>query len=234
VLNTESEYYLHSNLNRRKWEKPTPKWTKKRFQKANCLQQRFAIAPHIPQKRSQLPTSQNSDRPSHSPKAIAPHTPKSELLAAALRYRIPHIPKAIAPPHPQKANCLQQRFAIALPPHFPKANCLQQRFAIAPPHIPKQAIALPNPQTAIALPHPSTAIALPHPKKRSLGLSIGRDGIRTIAVNDIGEAIALVVNVICLSNEIIATVSIFVDDLANGIVSVVHLLIALSVNSQAI
>jgi hypothetical protein len=129
---------------------------------------------------------------------------------------------------------LQQRFAIALPPHFPKANCLQQRFAIAPPHIPKQAIALPNPQTAIALPHPSTAIALPHPKKRSLGLSIGRDGIRTIAVNDIGEAIALIVNVICLSDKIIVTVSIFVGDLTNGIVSVVHLLIALSVNSQAI
>jgi hypothetical protein len=209
VLNTESEYYLHSNLNRRKWEKPTPKWTKKRFQKANCLQQRFAIAPHIPQKRSQLPTSQNSDRTS------------------------PH-PKSDRPPHPQKANCLQQRFAIALPPHFPKANCLQQRFAIAPPHIPKQAIALPNPQTAIALPHPSTAIALPHPKKRSLGLSIGRDGIRTIAVNDIGEAIAIVVGVICLSNEIIATVSIFVDDLTNGIVSIVHPLIALSVNIHPI
>jgi len=111
---------------------------------------------------------------------------------------------------------------------------LQQRFAIAPPHIPKQAIALPNPQTAIALPHPSTAIAIPHPKKRSLGLSIGRDGIRTIAVNDIDEAIAIVVGVICLSNEIIATVSIFGDDLTNGIVSIVHLLIALSVNSHPI
>ena len=56
----------------------------------------------------------------------------------------------------------------------------------------------------------------------------------SIAVNDIGEAIAIVVGVICLSNEIIATVSIFVGDLTNGIVSVVHLLIALSVNSQAI
>ena len=53
-------------------------------------------------------------------------------------------------------------------------------------------------------------------------------------MNDIGEAIALVVNVICLSNEIIVTVSIFGDDLANGIVCIVHPLITLSVNSHPI
>jgi len=53
--------------------------------KANCLQQRFAIA--------------------------LSHPKNSELLAAALRYRISHIPRA---------NCLQQRFAIA--PHIPKSD----------------------------------------------------------------------------------------------------------------
>ena len=53
-------------------------------------------------------------------------------------------------------------------------------------------------------------------------------------MSDIGEAVKTVVGVICLSDEIIVTVSIFADDLANGIVSIVHLLIALSVNSQAI
>jgi hypothetical protein len=203
VLNTESEYYLHSNLNRRKWEKPTPTWTKKRFQKtipterfaialphpqqANCLQQRFAIALHIPKKRSHSdipksdrpPTSSKSELLAAALRYRPPTFPKSELLAAALRYRPPTFPKkrshshiskaiapptsktAIAPPHPkkrtacssaslspshtpQKANCLQQRFAIALP-HPQKANCLQQRFAIAlshpqnrsPSHIPK-------------------------------------------------------------------------------------------------
>ncbi|MDG3496288.1 MULTISPECIES: hypothetical protein [Pseudanabaena] len=69
-----------------------------------------------------------------------------------------------------------------------------------------------------------------------IGLAVGCDGIRTssIAVSDIGEAIEIVVNVICLSNEIIVTVSIFVDDLANGIVSIVHPLIALSINSHSI
>ena len=132
-----------------------------------------------------LPTSPKSDsygalryRPPTSQKRTACssaslshlHIPKSELLAAALRYRTPtsskndrtphqkaiapHPPKAIAPTSP-KANCLQQRFAIALPhpksdrtPTPQKANCLQQRFAIA-------------------LPHPQKAIALPHPQKRS-------------------------------------------------------------------
>jgi hypothetical protein len=67
-----------------------------------------------------------------------------------------------------------------------------------------------------------------------LGLAVGCDDIGSLAVRDIGEAIETVVGVICLSNEIIDTVSIFVDDLANRIVSIVHLLIALSVNSQAI
>ncbi|MDM3853016.1 MAG: hypothetical protein PT120_01685 [Aphanizomenon gracile PMC649.10] len=62
---------------------------------------RNVIAPPTPQKAIAISTSLNSDR--------SPHTPKSELLAAALRYR---------PPHLQTANCLQQRFAIA--PHIPK------------------------------------------------------------------------------------------------------------------
>jgi hypothetical protein len=55
-----------------------------------------------------------------------------------------------------------------------------------------------------------------------IGLTVGCDDIRTssIAVNDIGEAIALVVGVICLSDKIIVTVSIFVGDLTNGIVSI--------------
>jgi hypothetical protein len=59
-------------------------------------------------------------------------------------------------------------------------------------------------------------------------LAVGCDDIRTssIAVSDIGEAIALVVGVICLSDKIIVTVSIFVGDLTNGIVSIVHLLTA--------
>ncbi|MDM3848011.1 MAG: hypothetical protein PT116_24030 [Aphanizomenon gracile PMC638.10] len=88
-------------------------------QTANCLQQRFAIAPPHPPK---------SDRPPHPLKAIAPHipkqrtacssaslspstsptaialttSPKSELLAAALRYRPPHPQQRSLSPHPQK------------------------------------------------------------------------------------------------------------------------------------
>jgi hypothetical protein len=82
-------------------------------------------------------------------------SPNSELLAAALRYRTPSLPKQrtacssaslshpstsqkrLHPSNPQTANCLQQRFAIALPPTPQTANCLQQRFAIAPPQLPK-------------------------------------------------------------------------------------------------
>ena len=51
-------------------------------------------------------------------------------------------------------------------------------------------------------------------------------------MSDIGETVEIVVGIICLSNEIIVTVSIFGDDLANRIVSIIHPLIALSVNSQ--
>ncbi|MBS3026938.1 MAG: hypothetical protein HCA25_07530 [Dolichospermum sp. DET50] len=83
------------------------------IQTANCLQQRFAIAPphpkqrspipHIPKKRSPIPTpstsdrtptSQKSDRIPHIQKAIALHIPKSDRPSTS--------PKAIAPPHPQK------------------------------------------------------------------------------------------------------------------------------------
>ncbi|MEA5574809.1 hypothetical protein [Anabaena sp. UHCC 0451] len=121
-MNTESEYYLHSNLNRRKWEKPTPTWTKKRFLRRTECFCRYVIAPphptkaitlphpkkrsHIPKqrspshpkKRSHLPHTLNSDRPLTFPKAIAhpPTSSKSELLAAALRYRPSHPQKAIA------------------------------------------------------------------------------------------------------------------------------------------
>jgi len=66
-------------------------------QTANCLQQRFAIAlPQPPKQR----TACSSATLSHSP-----NLPNSELLAAALRYRIPSTS--------QTENCLQQRNAYA-------------------------------------------------------------------------------------------------------------------------
>ena len=72
--------------------------------------------------------------------------PKSELLAAALRYRTPHPPKEIATPHIPKQRSHLPTSQKRSPPTPPKANCLQQRFAIAsptsqkrsPPHIPKK------------------------------------------------------------------------------------------------
>ena len=110
-----------------------------------------------------------------------PTSPKSDSYGA-LRYRPPTSQKrtdksalALSHPHiPQTANCLQQRFAIALPhpksdrtPTSPKANCLQQRFAIALPH-PKKRAHSPHPQKEIALPHPKqrtdkSVLALSHP-----------------------------------------------------------------------
>ena len=68
-------------------------------QTANCLQQRFAIA-----------------LPSTSQTAIAPpQLPKSELLAAALRYRTPPTSQTAIP---------TERFAIALP-QLPKQRFLR-------------------------------------------------------------------------------------------------------------
>ena len=93
-----------------------------------------------------LPTSPKSDsygalryRPPTSQKRTACssaslshlHIPKSELLAAALRYRTPTSSKNDRTPH-QKAIAPHPPKAIA--PTSPKANCLQQRFAIALPH----------------------------------------------------------------------------------------------------
>jgi hypothetical protein len=84
-------------------------------QTANCLQQRFAIAP------PQFPNSDSYgalalSHPLNSKQQSHPSNfPNSELLAAALRYRTP----STSPnsdrilPTPQTANCLQQRFAIA-------------------------------------------------------------------------------------------------------------------------
>ncbi|MDM3853644.1 MAG: hypothetical protein PT120_01645 [Aphanizomenon gracile PMC649.10] len=68
----------------------------------------FVIAlPTSPNSDRTSSTSPNSDRTFHIPQLVAPHSPKSELLAAAVRYRPSLILKT--------ANCLQQRLAIALP-----------------------------------------------------------------------------------------------------------------------
>ncbi|WP_290602438.1 hypothetical protein [Anabaena sp. AL93] len=115
-MNTESEYYLHSNLNRRKWEKPTPTWTKKRFQKT-IPTERFAIA---------LP---------HPQQAIAPHNPKQRFLRSASLSHL-HTPK-------QRTACSS---ASLSPSHIPKSDsCGALRYrtptpqkAIAPLHIPKK------------------------------------------------------------------------------------------------
>ena len=63
-------------------------------------------APHIP--KTAIPTERF---------AIAPHIPKSELLAAALRYRTP------TSPHPQNSDCSSPTSpkAIALSLHPQKA-----------------------------------------------------------------------------------------------------------------
>jgi hypothetical protein len=156
------------------------------IQKANCLQQRFAIAPPHPKKRTACSSASLS--PLHIPQK-----------ANCLQQRF-----AIALPHPQKANCLQQRFAIALshpqnrsPSHIPKSDrtshipksdsygALRYRTPTPPksellaaalryrPLTSPKAIALPHPQNSELLaaalryrsPTPQKAISLPHPKK---------------------------------------------------------------------
>jgi hypothetical protein len=80
-------------------------------------------APHIP--KTAIPTERF---------AIAPHIPKSELLAAALRYRIPTSPtsellaaalryRTPTSPHPQNSDCSSPTSpkAIALSLHPQKA-----------------------------------------------------------------------------------------------------------------
>jgi hypothetical protein len=114
VLNTESEYYLHSNLNRRKWEKPTPTWTKKRFlRRTECLCGYVIALPHPPKA---IPRSRFAIAPPISQKAI----PRSRF--------------AIAPPISQKA-IPRSRFAIALP--HPQQRLLG-RASLSPSHIPQK------------------------------------------------------------------------------------------------
>ncbi|MBE9252215.1 hypothetical protein IQ226_24615 [Dolichospermum sp. LEGE 00240] len=128
-------------------------------QKANCLQQRFAIAPTSP--KSELLAAALRYRP---------HIPNSELLAAALRYR-PHNPKQRSPSHtPNSDRPLTSQTAIALPhpnkrahsPHpqkeialpHPKQRTDKSVLALSHPHIPQKAIALLTyRQTAIAFSH---------------------------------------------------------------------------------
>ncbi|MBO1065849.1 MULTISPECIES: hypothetical protein [Nostocales] len=99
--------------------------------------------------------------------AIAPlNSPNSELLAAALRYRIPSTPQ-----HPfltnrrdaedtekERSHSLNSPNSDRTPPTSQTANCLQQRFAIAPPQLPKQRTAC----SSASLSHP-----LKLPKQRS-------------------------------------------------------------------
>jgi hypothetical protein len=117
-------YCIANNYNRKSFYEifviPTERFAiAPHIQKANCLQQRFAIAPPHPKQRSPIPT---------------PST--SELLAAALRYRTPTSQKSDRIPHIQKANCLQQRFAIAL--HIPKSELLAAALRYRPSTSPKK------------------------------------------------------------------------------------------------
>jgi hypothetical protein len=118
-------------------------------------------------------------RPPHPQKAIAlryskkrspSHILKKRTACSSASLSPPHIPKkAIALPHlksdrtshiqnsdrtstPQKSNCLQQRFAIALP-HPPKSELLAAALRYRPLTSPKS-IALSHPQKRSHLPYP--------------------------------------------------------------------------------
>ena len=104
----------------------------------------IAFFDSYPQKAIALPTSQNSDRPptpqkrspSHIPNSDRPHIPKKRTACSSASLSPPH-PKqrtacssaSLSPSQPQTANCLQQRFAIALshpkqrsPSHIPNSD----------------------------------------------------------------------------------------------------------------
>jgi len=93
--------------------------------------------PHIP----------NSELLAAALRYRTPHNPNSELLAAALRYRTPTSPNSYRTP----TSSISDRPSTTI-----TANCLQQRFAIALPH-PKQRFL-----RSASLSHSQ------HPKKRFL------------------------------------------------------------------
>jgi hypothetical protein len=121
-------------------------------QTANCLQQRFAIAP------PQFPNSDSYgalalSHPLNSKNQSNPSNfPNSELLAAALRYRTP----STSPnsdrilPTPQTAFCLQQRFAIASL-QLPKSELLAAALRYRIPSTPQKRTAC----SSASLSHPS-------------------------------------------------------------------------------
>ena len=110
-------------------------------QTANCLQQRFAIA---------LPSTSQTAIPTERFAIAPPQLPKSELLAAALRYRTPPTSQTAIP---------TERFAIApLPrPNSDSYGALRYRTPST------SQTAIPTERFAIALP-PTSQIAIASPQ----------------------------------------------------------------------